>query len=333
MLAILLNPVITRLQKWKFPKIPSIALALLLSLIIIAGIGYFLFTQMSSFSSELPLFKKKLGDLFVKFQHELNHRFGINTKKQDQYMSELEVSMKPLIGSTLGNLASTMGTIFLLPVLSFLFLYYKTLLLNFIYEVFQEENSTNVGTVLLQTKGATQSYMVGLLLEALIVASLNSVALFVLGIKYAILLGVLGAVLNILPFIGGILAVTLPLMIATVTKDGFQSQFWIIVSYIVIQFFDNHFLVPYVVSARVRINALASIVIVLMGGALWGISGMFLSIPFIGVLKIIFDRVPDLRPWGKLLGDEVPSKHMGQVWNPITRKMWTLQKGNKKTVK
>ncbi len=137
---------------------------------------------------------------------------------------------------------------------------------------------------------------------------------------YAILLGVFGALLNVLPFIGGILAVILPVLIATVTKDGVQTQVEIIIAYIIIQFIDNHFLVPYIVSSKVKINALISLVIVFLGGALWGIAGMFLSIPFIGVLKIIFDRVSDLKPWGKLLGTEVPTKHRGQLRN-IGRKI------------
>ncbi|MDP4265669.1 MAG: AI-2E family transporter, partial [Bacteroidota bacterium] len=153
-----------------------------------------------------------------------------------------------------------------------------------------------------------------LLLEALIVATLNSVALMILGVEYAILLGVLGAILNVLPFIGGIIAVLLPLTIATITKDGFGTQLGIIICYLVIQFIDNHFLVPYIVSSKVKINALISLIIVLLGGAVWGIPGMFLSIPFIGVLKIIFDKIPELKPWGKLLGDEVPTRHKGQIW-------------------
>jgi predicted PurR-regulated permease PerM len=186
-------------------------------------------------------------------------------------------------------------------------------MLDFLYDVFSEENMRDVSEVLKQVKTAIQSYMFGLLLEGLIVATLNTTALLLLGVKYAILLGVLGAVLNVLPFIGGILAVIPPLLIATMTKDGIHTQVGITVSYIVIQFVDNHFLVPYIVSSKVKINALISIVIVLLGGAMWGVSGMFLSIPFIGVLKIIFDRVPELKPWGRLLGDEVPVFHKGQL--------------------
>ena len=166
--------------------------------------------------------------------------------------------------------------------------------------------------MLKQVKGAIQSYMYGLLIEGLIVAALNTLALVILGVPYAILLGILGAILNVLPFVGGVIAIALPVIVATITKDGFNTQIGIIISYIIIQFADNHFLIPYIVSAKVKINALISIVAVLLGGAVWGLSGMFLSIPFIGVLKIIFDRIPEMKPWGRLLGDEVPVHRPGR---------------------
>jgi len=155
---------------------------------------------------------------------------------------------------------------------------------------------------------------VGLLLEAIIIAILNSTALLILGVHYAILLGVLGAILNVLPYIGGIIAIALPVLIATITTNGFTTQLGIIIAYTIIQFIDNNILVPRIVSSQVKINALVSVIIVLLGGAVWGISGMFLSIPFIAVLKIIFDRVDGLKPWGKLLGTEVPVFHKGQLW-------------------
>jgi predicted PurR-regulated permease PerM len=306
LLAILLNPIVNRLEKWRVPKIWSIILALLVALIFITGIGYFLSTEITGFSDELPVLKKKFFELSVQFQHEINQRFGINTQKQNQYISEAEAGMKPWLGATLTTVAGSLSLLFLLPVYGFLLLFYKGLILNFLYEIFEDKNSKEVALVLTQTKNAIQSYTLGLLLEALAVAALNSLALLLLGVKYYLLLGVLGALLNIIPFIGGILAVLLPLTIATITKDGFQTQLWVIIAYIIIQFIDNHFLVPYIVSSRVKINALVSILIVLGGAAVWGVPGMFLSIPFIGVLKIIFDRVPGLKPWGKLLGSEMP---------------------------
>lgn len=312
MLSILLNPVTFFLQKLKFPRMLAIAVAILLAMILIAGVFYFLFAEISNLSTELPVFKKKFAQLIVKAQIEVSQQFGVNLQKQNQYIDEAENGMKPFLANAMGTALGTLTLIILLPVYSFLFLYYKTLILNFLYDVFAEADAKEVRVVLVQTKGAIQNYMFGLILEGVIVASLNTIALLLLGVKYALLLGFLGALINVLPFIGGIVAVLLPILIATVTKDGFQTQIGIIIAYLIIQFIDNHFLIPYIVSSRVKINALISIIIVLLGGALWGISGMFLSIPFIGVLKIIFDRVPELQPWGRLVGDEIPTRIKGR---------------------
>ena len=112
--------------------------------------------------------------------------------------------------------------------------------------------------------------MVGLLIEALIVAVLNTTALLILGVEYAIVPGLLGALLNMLPYIGGIIAIALPVFMATVTKDGYSTQLGIIIADIVIQFIDNNFLIPRIVSSKVQINALVSILFVLLGGTLLG---------------------------------------------------------------
>lgn len=309
-LAVLLNPLVGKLEQWKLPKVAAILVALVIAIVVIAGIWYFLATQMMHFTNQLPALQRKTDHLMLQVQQDLSSRIPL--EKQNQYISEAKAGIKPLVGQLLGSVFGTLTTVFLLPVYTFLMIYYKTLMLNFLYEIFAEENAREVSTVLKQVKGAIQSYMYGLLIEGLIVAALNTVALMILGVQYAILLGILGAILNVLPFIGGVIAIALPVIVATITKDGFNTQIGIIISYIIIQFADNHFLIPYIVSAKVKINALISIVVVLLGGAVWGLAGMFLSIPFIGVLKIIFDRIPEMKPWGRLLGDEVPVRRPGR---------------------
>jgi predicted PurR-regulated permease PerM len=311
-LAVLLNPLMERLIKWRLPRIAAIAVSLVVAVLLIAGVWYFLANQIMQFTDQLPLLQKKATELITRLQGYLAREVNIPIEKTNSYLAEARSGIRPLLGRTLGTVAGTMGTVFLLPVYTFLLLYYKNLILNFLYEIFAEENAEAVSTVLRQVRGAIQSYMYGLLIEALIVASLNTIALVILGVQYAVLLGVLGALLNVLPFIGGILAALLPIMVATITKDGYNTQIGIAISYIIIQFTDNHFLIPYIVSAKVRINALLSVVAVLLGGAVWGLAGMFLSIPFIGVLKIIFDRIPEMQPWGRLLGDKVELRKMAR---------------------
>jgi len=318
LIAILLNPLVNRLQRWKLPRILSISIALLLAFLFITGVGYFLSAQISGFADQLPLMKKKIIQLIENLQQDISRRFNIDVAKQQEALEEAGAKMKPLIGSTAGALLSSLAAVILLPVYSFLFLYYKDLLLNFVYEIFAEKNFKEVGVVLKQTKGAIQSYMYGLVLETSIVAILNSLALLILGVKYWILLGIMGAILNIIPYIGGIMSVALPIIIATVTKDGFHTQLLVLICYMVIQFVDNHFLVPYIVSSKVKINALISIVFVLLGNAAWGVPGMFLCIPFAGILKIVFDRIEELKPWGRLLGDEIPVRPRAQ-WPRIRK--------------
>lgn len=314
MIAILLNPFVNFLHRKKINRNIAIGLSLLFAILFVAGVMYFISSQVMKFSNNTAELGDKFSLLFHNFQLWLQRNYSLSLAKQQQYLVELGNSLKPLIGQTLGTVLGTLSMVVLLPIYIFLILFYKTLILNFLYEVFAEKNSERVSTVLQETKNAIQSYMVGLLIEAIIVAALNSAALLILGVEYAILLGVIGALLNVLPYIGGIIAIALPILIATVTKEGYTTQLLIIGAYLIIQFIDNNILVPRIVSSQVKINALVSLVIILLGGAVWGISGMFLSVPFVAVLKIIFDRVDGLRPWGKILGSEVPVYHKGQLW-------------------
>jgi predicted PurR-regulated permease PerM len=137
---------------------------------------------------------------------------------------------------------------------------------------------------------------------------LNSVGLLIVGLDYAILIGSIAALLNIVPYVGGLVAVLLAVVMAFVTSDSMLYPLLVTGVLLVVQFIDNNILVPKIVASKVSINALVSIIVVLVGGALAGVSGMFLSIPFTAILKIIFDRVEGLEPWGLLLGDKIPGE-------------------------
>jgi predicted PurR-regulated permease PerM len=197
--------------------------------------------------------------------------------------------------------------VLLIPTYVFLLLYYKPLILEFLFQIFSEKHSLRVAEILSQTKAAVQSFMQGLMIETVVVCILNSIALLVIGVPSAIVLGVIGGILNLIPYIGGLVAIALPILMVTITRDGFSGQIAVIICHLVIQFVDNNILVPRIVSSKVQVNALISIIGVLLGGALWGVSGMFLSIPLIGVLKIIFDPVR----WHKALGQ--PAGHRSAI--------------------
>lgn len=312
LIAILLNPLSNIFQK-RLPRVVSIIAAMFVAVVAMIALMYFLSSQVVHFFDDLAAIKIRLNQLFHTIQLWLQTSFGLSASKQTQLLNDAANSSKAMIGQTLNGILGVLSVVFLIPVYTFLIMFYKTLILNFLFEVFSEENQSKVLDIIGETKAAIQSYIVGLLTETFIVAVLNSAALLILGVQNAILIGVIGAILNLLPYIGGIIAIALPVLMATVTTDGFSTQLLIIAAYALIQFIDNNILVPNIVSSKVQINALISIVVVLLGAALWGIPGMFLSIPFIAVLKIIFDRIDGLKPWGKLLGDTIPTAYMGQL--------------------
>ena len=311
-LAILLTPLVDRLERWKMPRVLSITVALLIAIALIGAAWYFLAVQMSHFTAQLPALEKRTADLVSHLQQQLSSKIPMD--KQNHYIAQAKAGIGPLIGRALGSAAGTLITVSLIPVYTFLLLYYRMLILNFIYEIFAEEHEGEVQTVLRQSRGAIQSYMYGLVIRMLIVATMNILALLLLGVPYAVLIGVLGAILNVLPLFGGVLASFLAIAVATLTKEGIHTQVGIAISYAVIQFIDNHFLIPYIVGSKVKINALISVIAILLGAAVWGFSGMILAIPFIGILKIIFDRIPEMKPWGRLLGTEIQVRK-GRVRN------------------
>ncbi|CAN5894282.1 AI-2E family transporter [soil metagenome] len=309
-LAILLNPLVNKLHNKKINRVIAILLVLLLAFIVLGSLIYFLSSQATMFSDTFPLLEKKFNMLFNQVVGWFADTFNVSTRKVESWINnEKTESMKggsAVIGKTLNTISSVLVIGFLLPVYIFMILFYKPLLLEFIGRLFPADKHKAVAEVLLETKSLIQNYLIGLLLEAVIVAVLNSIGLLILGIEYAVLLGIIGALLNFIPYIGGLIATALPMIIALASKSP-EYAIYVLIAYLLVQFIDNNFLVPKIVASKVKINALVSIVVVLLGGALWGIPGMFLSIPLTAIIKVMFDRIEPLKPWGFLLGDTMPS--------------------------
>ena len=309
-LSILLNPLVNFLTRKGVNRVLSIFLALLIALMLASALFYFLGSQASLFSESFPMIKKKLAMLVKEGTQWYSTNFNTSPKKINAWLAKLQSeglsNSNVLIGQTLDTLSGLLVVIFLLPVYIFMILFYKPLLLDFIGQLFSRNQHSTVVEVLAETKSLIQNYLIGLLIEASIVAALNSIALFALGIEYAILIGVLGALLNMIPYVGGLVAIALPLIIALATKPPIYLAL-VIGAYILVQFIDNNVIVPRIVASKVKINALTSIVVVLVGGLLWGVPGMFLSLPLTAIIKVIFDRTNDLKPFGFLLGDNMPS--------------------------
>jgi len=262
------------------------------------------------FSESWPKFVTEFTKLFNEWVYWASGYFDISPYKIDAWVTKTKGEMIHTDGASIKETIVSVGSgvvvMFIIPVYTFLFLYYKPFLIEFFHKLFSEKNHSTVGEVINQIKTVVQRYLVGLVLEVIIVAVLNSVGLLILGIDYAILLGIIGALLNLIPYIGGIVAVALPMMIALVTTSSPLNALYVLGIYYFIQIIDNNYIVPYIVASKVKINAMVSIIAIFAFGMMWGIPGMFLSIPLIAILKVIFDHFVPLKPWGFLLGDTMP---------------------------
>lgn len=309
-IAVVISPVVNYLESKKVNRGIAIAVVLVIVLGLIATLIYFIFSQASLLVEAAPMLSAKLKELLHQVALWASDNFNVSVKQVNAWFAEEKSNFFDSgnlgLGSTLVTLGSVLATIFLTPVYIFMILFYQPHLLLFIHKVFGSENDKQVNEILGETKVIIQGYLVGLFLEFVIIAVLNSVGLLILGIQYAILLGMVGAILNIIPYVGGLIGVLLFMMIALLTKEPVYVLY-VMTLYLFIQFVDNNFIVPKIVGSKVKLNALISILAVISGGALWGIPGMFLSIPLMAIVKLIADRIGPLKPWGYLLGDDMPT--------------------------
>ncbi|KAF0132231.1 MAG: hypothetical protein FD155_755 [Bacteroidetes bacterium] len=310
-IAVVLYPIVAWFEKKKVNRIIAIILTLIVSFLAIAGLGVLLYFQIS----RLSMSSTELLEKFIGFYNEgMAWASGYFELKPEQMLNfiakakaELFKNSGDAIGQTLTSVGNALVVLFVIPVYVFLILFYKPLLIDVIHQLFGEGQRKTVSEVINQTKTVIQKYLSGLIIEIVIVSVLNTAGLMVLGIEYALLLGIIGGLLNVIPYIGGIVAVALPMTIALITKDSQMYALYVLGIYYTIQLIDNNYIVPKIVASKVKVNALVSIVVIFAFGALWGVPGMFLSIPLTAIFKVICDHIQSMKPVGFLLGDTMPA--------------------------
>jgi len=309
-IAIVLHPVVNFFVRKRINRVVAIAITLFLTFLVIAAFSILIISQVSRFSETWPILVDKFTVMLNQSITDISGYFDINPKSIHEWITKTKIELintsTAAIGQTLILVGGLVAVLLLVPTYVFIILFYQPLLIEFIRRLFGSSHQGKVTEIVTQTKTVIQRYLVGLVIEAIIVATLDTTALLILGIDYAILLGIIAALLNVIPYIGGLVAVALPMLVAIATKSTAWYAFYVLIMYYIIQLFDNNFIVPYIVASKVKINALFSIIVVFVGNALWGIPGMFLSIPILAIVKLIFDHIESLSPWGFLLGDTMP---------------------------
>jgi len=307
-IAILISPIVDKMEHKGIHRVLGTLVIMVLVTAVIAGLIALLTWQVSLFSDQWPQLKLRGQELWDEVIGWSARNLNISKRKMNAWLDATTTDMmednRAMIGTTITSVGEALATIFLTPVYVFMMVLYKSHVLVFVHRLSNKMDGLLIGDMMDQTRVVVRSYLVGLSIEFVILAVLNVVGLLLLGIPYAILLGVLGALLNIIPYVGGLVAVVLFMAIALVTGTPLD-MLYVFLLYIVLQFIDNNFIVPMIVGSKVKLNPLASLLAVILGAALWGLPGMFLSIPLLAIVKVVLDRIPELAHWGFLLGEPI----------------------------
>lgn len=311
-ISIVLLPIYRFLIRHKFPEIAAIILPILLLAIFLALIVWFFSAQVANLVNDFPQIKKNVSSHLNAISSWINSISHFSTKEQVKFINDKSNDLLGMAGKAASGAAVTLSSVFvfvgLLPIYIYLMLFYKDILLRFIFMWFTADHHPKVKEAIYETEAIIKNYLLGLLIQVTYMTILLGGILLLIGIKHALLIGVIFAILNLIPYVGALLGNIIGVLL-TLTSS---TELWPVITVLSviagIQFLDNNILMPRIVGSKVKINALFAILGVIIGGSIAGVSGMFLSMPIIAVLKVIFDRTETFKQWGVLLGDERPSK-------------------------
>lgn len=321
-ISILLLPVYRFLKlKARLPEAIAIVLSIVLIALVLAGVIWFFGAQVAVLVSDIPAIKTNLTLHWQTLTQWIHQHYSFSVAEQTQWLNKQIDNLLSNAGTYLSGAAVSLTGVFvfvgLLPIYIFLILFYKNLLMRFVYLWFPQQDHDTVTEALLETESIIKSYLIGLLIQITYITILLGGILMIMGIKHALLIGVIFAILNLIPYVGALIGNILGVLLTLTSSQELWPVIAVLVAIAIVQFLDNNILMPRIVGSKVKLNALVSIVGVVLGGTLAGVAGMFLSLPVMAVLKIVFDKTLMFRQWGMLLGDANPK--MSPISHPILR--------------
>lgn len=318
--AMLMAPVCRRLESWGFNRALSSLGCILILVVVIAGIAFIVSTQFSTFAENLGQIQSKAKELLREAQSFIQEEIGMSAQEQEKVVKQQTQNPQgpPLAAKILGAVTATLTGLVLSLVITFLMLYNKEQFETFFIRLYDDQDSEKVRTVVGQITQVSQKYLTGRAMSVLIIAAMYSVGLLIVGVKNAVLLAGIAALLTVIPYLGTVLGGLFPVVMGLLTQDV-QTALSAGIVMIVIQAIDNYFIEPNVVGGEVNLNAMWSILSIVAGGLVWGVAGMIVFLPLFGIIKIVCDHVAPLKPLGYILGEPGGKK-------PSRIKLWLKEK-------
>ncbi len=305
--AVLLFPLVKRLENWQVPRIVAIILCLVLALGVITALFWGISIQISSFAKVIPKFVERGNEYINSIQTFADEKLNIDRQRQlteiKKYLSGALAEGGTILTTTLLATTSILTNIFLILLFAFFFLLYRDFFRSFFYKVFHDVRRSEIDEIMGKIYDVVKDYLAGLVVVILLIGTLMTVGLLILGVDYAVFFGFFGACLVLIPYFGISLGSLLPAAYTLVTQDNPLKAVGVIGVFLFVQMIEGNFITPYIVGSKVSINPLAAIIVLILWENIWGLPGLILALPMTAILKVIFDSVDALKPYGFVIGE------------------------------
>ncbi len=299
------------LERKKIPKGVSILLCILLFVGIIAGIIWLISWQVTDLASEAGDIENKVRQMKTDVGEYIRKNFGISPQQQEEIITQQARDGSANLSGMGSYIMSLLVDFILVLVYIFLFMYYRGRIKTFILQLVSSQQQSNTESIISDIQKVSQQYITGLGLMIACLWIMYSIGFSIVGVKYAVLFAVICGLLEIVPFVGNLTGNLLTILMVVIQGGGTGMIVGVVITYLLIQFIQTYLLEPLVVGAEVNINPLFTIMFLVIGELIWQIPGMILAIPLLGIVKIVCDHVPALKPYGYLIG--ATRKKMGWI--------------------
>lgn len=306
-IVILISPIENFLVRKRVPRMLSVFIAFILFFASITAVVGVIGSRYYIMIEQMPAFDNKIDGGITKLTSYVAEITGMERATVLEYANDIilkiKSSGKEYAGTVLNSVTGTISFMLFLPIFTLLILMYKTNISDFVISASKHndrdtqewKNSVN------EIKTLVRKYILGLLFVTLILAVLNTIGLLILGIQFAIVIGASSAVLAVIPYLGNFLGGGLAILMAFATKDSAFYPIAVFLLYVFIQFLEGNIITPKIMGDQIGVNPLVVIIALLLGGAIWGLIGMIVSIPLVAILKLLFDKKDELHPLSELM--------------------------------
>lgn len=290
----------------------------------ISLIVFLLSWQLNGLMENIGEMRKHVTNLFSDFQQWIYEKAGIDLKQQEELINSRSASGES--GNMLSGLAGKIMDILLNAVLvlvyMFLFLLYRSHIKKFILRLVPGGVKSKADGVVHQAGKVAQRYLSGLAAMIVVLWIMYGIGFSIVGVESAIFFAVLCGILEIIPFVGNLTGTSVTLLAVLAQGGDSRMVIGVLVTYALVQFIQTYVLEPLIVGEQVNINPLFTILAIVLGEMIWGVAGMILAIPLLGMVKIVCDHVPDLQPYGFLIGTAKQRSRKTGVWSAINLAKW-----------